>query len=66
MSPINLCPIRYISPIDLCPSLRKKKKNHGGGRSDKSKNGSEWEFNAIGRGFNGGLEKLCRDYGVNV
>ncbi|MBQ3645419.1 MAG: TerD family protein [Synergistaceae bacterium] len=28
--------------------------------------GSEWEFNAIGRGFNGGLEKLCRDYGVNV
>ena len=41
-------------------------KNHGGGRSDKNKNGSEWEFNAVGRGFNGGLEKLCRDYGVNV
>ena len=30
------------------------------------RNGSEWDFNAIGRGFNGGLEKLCLDYGVNV
>lgn len=30
------------------------------------RNGSEWEFNAIGRGSKGGLEQLCRDYGVNV
>lgn len=30
------------------------------------KTGSEWNFNAIGSGFNGGLEALCRKYGVNV
>ena len=26
----------------------------------------EWKFNAIGSGFQGGLEALCRHYGVNV
>ena len=26
----------------------------------------EWKFNAIGGGFQGGLEALCRNYGVNV
>lgn len=26
----------------------------------------EWKFNAIGSGFGGGLEALCRNYGVNV
>ncbi|MCQ2735758.1 MAG: TerD family protein [bacterium] len=26
----------------------------------------EWKFNAIGSGFSGGLEALCRNYGVNV
>lgn len=26
----------------------------------------EWKFNAIGSGFTGGLEALCRNYGVNV
>ena len=26
----------------------------------------EWKFNAIGSGFQGGLEALCRNYGVNV
>jgi tellurium resistance protein TerD len=30
------------------------------------RNGSEWKFNAIGSGFSGGLEALCRNYGVNV
>ena len=29
------------------------------------KNG-EWKFNAIGAGYQGGLEALCRNYGVNV
>ncbi len=28
--------------------------------------GSEWNFNAIGNGFSGGLEGLCKKYGVNV
>ena len=27
---------------------------------------SEWKFNAIGSGFDGGLEALCRNFGVNV
>lgn len=26
----------------------------------------EWKFNAIGSGFGGGLEELCRNFGVNV
>lgn len=30
------------------------------------RHGSEWKFNAIGSGFNGGLAALCRQYGVNV
>lgn len=29
------------------------------------KNG-EWKFNAVASGYQGGLEALCRDYGVNV
>ena len=29
------------------------------------KNG-EWKFNAVASGFKGGLEALCRNYGVNV
>lgn len=28
--------------------------------------GSEWKFNAVGAGFQGGLEALCRNFGVNV
>ena len=30
------------------------------------RHGGEWKFNAIGSGFQGGLEALCRNYGVNV
>lgn len=30
------------------------------------KHGTEWKFNAIGSGFQGGLAALCRNYGVNV
>lgn len=30
------------------------------------RHGGEWKFNAIGAGFQGGLEALCRNYGVNV
>ena len=26
----------------------------------------EWKFNAIGSGFQGGLEALCINFGVNV
>ncbi len=26
----------------------------------------EWKFNAVGSGYQGGLEALCRNYGVNV
>ncbi|MBR6186040.1 MAG: TerD family protein [Clostridia bacterium] len=26
----------------------------------------EWKFNAVGAGYQGGLEALCRNYGVNV
>lgn len=28
--------------------------------------GNEWKFNAVGAGYQGGLEALCRSYGVNV
>lgn len=30
------------------------------------KNGSEWKFNAIGSGYQGGLAALCGNYGVDV
>ena len=30
------------------------------------RNKGEWKFNAIGSGFSGGLEALCRNFGVNV
>ena len=30
------------------------------------RNGSEWKFNAIGSGYQGGLKALCIDFGVNV
>lgn len=30
------------------------------------KNGSEWKFNAIGSGFQGGLAALCANFGVEV
>lgn len=30
------------------------------------KNGSEWKFNAIGSGFQGGLAALCAHYGIEV
>ena len=30
------------------------------------RNKGEWEFNAIGSGFSGGLEALCKNFGVNV
>jgi len=30
------------------------------------RNNGEWKFNAIGSGFQGGLEALCLNYGVNV
>ncbi|MBR6028694.1 MAG: TerD family protein [Clostridia bacterium] len=30
------------------------------------RHGDEWKFCAIGSGFSGGLEALCRYYGVNV
>ena len=26
----------------------------------------EWKFSAVGSGFEGGLEALCRSYGLNV
>lgn len=28
--------------------------------------GNEWKFNAVGAGYQGGLEALCRSFGVNV
>ncbi len=31
-----------------------------------SRNGSEWKFNAIGNGFQGGLAALCAHYGIDV
>lgn len=30
------------------------------------RNVSDWKFNAIGSGFSGGLESLCRNYGLEV
>ena len=30
------------------------------------RNGAEWKFNAIGSGFHGGLEALCKNFGVSV
>ena len=30
------------------------------------RNKGEWKFNAIGSGFSGGLEALCKNFGVNV
>lgn len=30
------------------------------------KNNGEWKFNAVGTGYQGGLEALCRSFGVNV
>lgn len=30
------------------------------------RNGNEWKFNAVGAGYQGGLEALCRSFGVNV
>lgn len=30
------------------------------------RNGNDWKFNAVGAGYQGGLEALCRSYGVNV
>ncbi len=30
------------------------------------KNGNDWKFNAVGAGYQGGLEALCRSFGVNV
>jgi len=30
------------------------------------RNGTEWKFNAIGSGFQGGLAALCKNFGINV
>jgi len=30
------------------------------------RHGDEWKFNAIGSGFSGGLEALCRNFGLQV
>ena len=30
------------------------------------RNKNEWKFNAIGSGFQGGLESLCKNYGLQV
>ena len=30
------------------------------------RNGSDWKFNAVGAGYQGGLYALCKSYGVNV
>ena len=30
------------------------------------RSGSDWKFNAVGAGYQGGLEALCRSFGVNV
>ena len=30
------------------------------------RSGADWKFNAVGAGFQGGLEALCQTYGVNV
>lgn len=30
------------------------------------RNGSEWKFNAIGQGYQGGLKSLCNSYGIDA
>lgn len=30
------------------------------------RSGNEWKFNAVGAGYQGGLEALCKSFGVNV
>lgn len=30
------------------------------------RNNGDWKFNAVGAGFQGGLEALCRNFGVNI
>ena len=30
------------------------------------RNNGEWKFNALGSGFEGGLEALCKNFGVNI
>ena len=30
------------------------------------RHGGDWKFNAVGAGYQGGLEALCRNYGVDV
>lgn len=30
------------------------------------RSGNEWKFNAVGAGFSGGLDALCRNYGIDV
>lgn len=34
--------------------------------ADLYRNGSEWKFNAIGSGFEGGLASLCRNFGLDA
>ena len=30
------------------------------------RNNGDWKFNAVASGYQGGLEALCRSFGVNV
>jgi len=30
------------------------------------RNGAEWKFNAMGNGFEGGLQALCNNFGINI
>ena len=30
------------------------------------RHGNDWKFNAVGSGYQGGLEALCRSFGINV
>lgn len=30
------------------------------------RHGNDWKFNAVGAGYQGGLEALCRSFGVNI
>ena len=30
------------------------------------RHGNDWKFNAVGSGYQGGLEALCKSFGVNV
>jgi tellurium resistance protein TerD len=30
------------------------------------RNGGEWKFKAVGQGYSGGLEAMCKQFGVNV